>query len=223
MYKYAFVPYLIIAIGIGLGLARIRPAMITWVACALGVLCGLIIAFIILRNGNTHHWVFAAIAVAPFAVAVPMVIKDLSYPRINDVTTDVESPPVFRAALNAPANVGRDMAFPKHNGPIVRESYANLQPLILNEPPDQVFQRMDNLANKQPSWVMTHRDDLNRVLEGEATTVFLGFTDDFVIRVSDNNGKARVDMRSKSREGLVDAGKNAKRIQVFFERLAETQ
>ena len=38
-----------------------------------------------------------------------------------------------------------------------------------------------------------------------------------VIRVSDHDDKSRVDMRSKSRDGLlVDAGSNAKRIQAFL-------
>jgi uncharacterized protein (DUF1499 family) len=52
------------------------------------------------------------------------------------------------------------------------------------------------------------------------STAFFRFVDDFVIRVSDQDGQARVDMRSKSREGLVDAGANANRIRAFLADLA---
>ena len=45
----------------------------------------------------------------------------------------------------------------------------------------------------------------------------------YIIQVSDYEGKARIDMRSKSRDGLVDAGANAKRIQTFFEQLDDTK
>jgi len=47
----------------------------------------------------------------------------------------------------------------------------------------------------------------------------LGFIDDVVIRISRESDKTRVDMRSKSREGLVDGGCNAKRVQEFLKRL----
>ena len=57
-------------------------------------------------------------------------------------------------------------------------------------------------------------------VEGEASSFFYRFVDDFIIRVSEQDGEARVDMRSKSRDGLIDAGANAKRIQTFFAELA---
>jgi hypothetical protein len=47
--------------------------------------------------------------------------------------------------------------------------------------------------------------------------------DDFVIHVSDQEGKSRIDMRSKSPDGLVDAGANAKRIQAFLEQLENSK
>ena len=219
----AFAPYLLIIVGLVLGFAKVRPAMLSWGACATGVICGLVVAVAIFATDRWELWIYAIIAAVPIAIAVPMVIKDLSYPRINDVTTNVENPPAFIAALKASPNMGRDLDFPEKNGPIIRESYPNLRPLILEERPEQVFQSAERLAKTQSGWTITRRDADKGILEGEAATSFLSFVDDFLIQVSSENGKTRVDMRSKSREGLVDAGKNAKRIEGFFKGLAEYQ
>ena len=197
--------------------------MVGWAMCALGALIGLgvsvFIFFAHIRLGELHFWVYAFLTAVPIIVALPMVINDLRYPRINDVTTDVENPPVFVAALNALPNIDRNMAFPEHFGPIVIEGYPTVQPLIMDEAPEEIFQRIKNLLEVQSGWVITHSDAVKGTLEGEVTTSVFRFADDFVIRVSKQDGKARIDMRSKSRDGLVDAGANAKRIQTFLTRL----
>jgi uncharacterized protein (DUF1499 family) len=123
-------------------------------------------------------------------------------------------------ALEAPANTGRDMAYPEHFGPIVREAYPDVRPLVLDESPERVDQRVEKLVETQSGWEIKNRDPVKRTVEGEVSSRFFRFVDDFIIRVSDQDGKTRVDMRSKSREGLVDAGANAKRIRTFLTELA---
>lgn len=224
MQLLAVIPFFLIFVGIGLSNTGMLPAMVGWGLCAFGILFGLgaaiTIFFVSIRKRHTHFWMYAIIAVVPFAITVPMVITDLSYPRINDITTNTENPPSFVAALQAPDNIGRDMAYPDHFRPVVREAYPDIQPLTLNKSPEQAFQRIEKLVKVQPGWVITHRDNKKRILEGEVTTSFFRFIDDFVIQVSDQDGKSRVDMRSKSRDGLVDAGVNAKRIRAFLSQLA---
>ncbi len=221
MQYLTLVPFLLIVAGIALSHVGVLRAMVGWILAALGVLFGLGVAITQLFAGQS--WVFAIAAALPAAVAIPMAINDLRYPRINDVTTNVETPPAFVAALNARPNQGRDMSYAEHSGPIVREAYPNVRPLILDERREQVFQRVEALASTQPGWVITHRDVGAGILEGEATTTFFRFVDDVVIYVSDHDGRARIDMRSKSRDGLVDAGANARRIQTFLERLEDPQ
>lgn len=152
-----------------------------------------------------------------------MVIKDLGYPRINDVTTNVENPPVFVAALNAARKSGRDMSFPEKNASIVRKQYPRVQPLVLDASLRQSYERVERLIDRQPNWTITHSDPEEGVLESEVRTSVFQFIDDVVINVSEQDGKARIDMRSKSRDGLVDAGANAKRIQAFLEKLHDQQ
>jgi uncharacterized protein (DUF1499 family) len=210
--------------GIGLTSAGALPAMYGWVLMALGALFGLAISLTIffarVRKGQSNFRVFAIIAALPLALAAPIVVHDLSYPPINDVATDVENPLPFSAALKAPANAGRDLAYPERFGPIVREAYPDVRPLLLDESSEQVFRRVAELAEIQAGWEIKTSDAEKLIVEGEATSSFFRFIDDFVIRVSDQDGQTRVDMRSKSRDGLVDAGANAKRIRNFLAELA---
>jgi uncharacterized protein (DUF1499 family) len=217
------VPLLLMFAGIGLTSVGVLPAMYGWGLFALGALFGLAISLYIffarVRKGQPHFRVFAIIAVLPVAIGAPIVVHDLSYPPINDVTTDVENPLAFVAALEAPANAGRDMAYPERFGPIARDAYPDVRPLLLDESAEQVFRRVAELAEIQSGWEIKHSDAEKLIVEGEVTTSFFRFIDDFAIRVSDQGGKSRVDMRSKSRDGLVDAGANAKRIRSFLAQL----
>ena len=58
-------------------------------------------------------------------------------------------------------------------------------------------------------------------IEATASTPFFGFRDDVVIRVTEQAGTVRVDMRSASRVGLSDLGVNAGRIRDFMEMIAQ--
>jgi uncharacterized protein (DUF1499 family) len=49
----------------------------------------------------------------------------------------------------------------------------------------------------------------------------MGFTDDFVIRVTADGAGSRVDMRSESRQGVSDFGVNAKRIRAYLSALKQ--
>ncbi|MEC7162978.1 MAG: DUF1499 domain-containing protein, partial [Pseudomonadota bacterium] len=65
-------------------------------------------------------------------------------------------------------------------------------------------------------WVV-HAENANLgYIEATASTPFFGFRDDVIIRVTEDTGGARVDMRSASRVGLSDLGVNAGRIRDFM-------
>ena len=56
-------------------------------------------------------------------------------------------------------------------------------------------------------------------IEATATTPFVGFKDDVVIRVQPTPTGSRIDVRSKSRVGRGDMGVNAQRIRDYRARL----
>lgn len=217
----AATPYPILLLGICLGTIGVRPALLAWATVMLGAFSGLGAAVVMVVAGQPHPWGFAMVAALPFVIVALTTIKDLTYPLINDVSTDVDALPRFETAHHAAANAGRNMAFPDHFAPIVRASYPQLCPLILREPKREVLDRVASLMAEMPNWTATFRDDNRGIVEGEVRTPFLGFVDDAVVRVAEDGGRTRVDMRSKSREGLVDGGANARRILDFLARLAD--
>lgn len=221
MFLIAATPYLIILLGLCLGAIGLRPALLAWATVMLGALSGFGAAVVIVVTGPPQPWGFASVAALPFVSVALMTLRDLAYPLINDVSTDVDAPPMFEAALKATANAGRDMAFPDRFAPIVRDKYPELRPLILGEPKRDVLERVTSLMAEMPNWTATFRDDSRGLVEGEVRTPFLGFVDDVVVRVADKGGSTRVDMRSKSREGLIDGGANGKRVQDFLAKLAD--
>lgn len=72
----------------------------------------------------------------------------------------------------------------------------------------------------QPRWDLIHADEVSGLIRAEATTRWLGFTDDVRLRVTlDDFALTRVDMRSSSRVGRGDFGLNRRRIARFFNEL----
>jgi len=58
-------------------------------------------------------------------------------------------------------------------------------------------------------------------IEATDTTIWFGFKDDIVIRISSADGGSRIDVRSVSRLGKSDLGKNAARIRAYLRRLQQ--
>ena len=225
MKMHSFIPLIFLCAGIGLSTAEIIPAMAGFGLFAFGTIIGLAMALLtyfgLLPGDHTYPKAFYILTLLPLLFAVPILIHDLSHPLINDVSTDSKNPPEFVAARNVPSNVKRDMTYPEKNKAIVRNRYIEIRPLVVEQFPEETFKRAYELAGSQSGWEITHSDSEQGVIEGEVTTFFFHFVDDFIIRISTVDGHTRVDMRSKSRDGLIDAGADAQRIETFLKELAQ--
>jgi uncharacterized protein (DUF1499 family) len=150
--------------------------------------------------------------------------KGAGTPRINDFTTDLADPPAYVAAATLPQNAGRDLSYPKDFAAIQRECCADLQPATLSVPPAAAYARVVKAAQAMPAWKVTRDDAEATTLEAVATSALFRFQDDVVIRVRPaSDGGARVDMRSKSRDGKGDIGANTKRIHDFMGQIEATK
>ena len=69
-------------------------------------------------------------------------------------------------------------------------------------------------------WQIVADDDATGMIEAIDTTLLLRFKDDVVIRVVGTAEGSRVDVRSRSRVGRSDLGKNAARIREFIRRFS---
>lgn len=139
---------------------------------------------------------------------------------INDITTDLEDPPRFESVLaTRPARANSV----EHGGPVVaarqREAYPFVQPILTPLSPDEAFGRSLRIA-EQMGWEIVARDSRKRVFEAVDTTRILRFKDDVAVRVRPAPEGSRVDLRSLSRIGRGDLGRNAARIAEFTERFA---
>jgi uncharacterized protein (DUF1499 family) len=189
----------------------------------LGVLALLLgVVALLLGPAGTRGATAVGMAIPAVVVgAVVLMSGARNVPRINDITTDTETPPQFVRAGTLPENSGRDLAYPGITfAEQQKAGYPDLGPLTLAMPPDQAFKQVAATARSMPTWVITREDAEARALEGYDTSRLFHFRDDFVIEVrATSNGQSAVQMRSKSRDGKGDVGANAARIKAFFQRL----
>jgi len=214
----------VVALGPLLANLHVLRPMQGFLLFGLGALVGLvgIVAGIVrfLRGGAKPGSVAIGLGLlAMLIVLMPAFLRG-RVARINDVSTDLEDPP----ALTRAEGNGRSLEYPVDFVPIARESYKDLKPLTLTEPPEAVFQRVETLARRQSDWTVTACDAKTLVCEGYAESRMFRFRDDFAIRVRpDEGGGSVVDMRSRSRDGKGDFGVNAARIHAFLAQLAGKQ
>lgn len=65
-------------------------------------------------------------------------------------------------------------------------------------------------------WELVDSSETEGRIEATATTTWFGFKDDVVIRIRATADGSELDIRSKSRVGRSDVGKNAERIREFM-------
>jgi len=136
-------------------------------------------------------------------------------PPIQDIATDPDEPVEFWMAPTSRAWPGQK------NADLQRAAYPGIRPLILNRPPDQVFQDAVALV-KERGWRLWEPDAEEGRIEASISTFWFGFEDDVAIRVKKADGGTRIDMRSTSRfGGGGDGGTNARRIREFLDDLKQ--
>lgn len=169
------------------------------------------------RNGA--HALLAAIGLAigaaSFALPWALVHQARRVPPIHDITTDTVHPPTFdailplrRSAPNAAAYGGAEVARAQHS------AYPDIEPLQYPVGPGRVFAAARDVAEAMGWCVVAAAQEAGRI-EATATTFWFGFKDDVVIRIRGVGQGTRVDIRSVSRVGVSDLGKNAERIRQF--------
>lgn len=168
-------------------------------------------------------WALLGVIVGSFLIGLGLHWKHIaeSVPRIHDITTDTESPPEFVAILrlirsdeNSPVYGGVDVAAQQ------LKAYPDIVPLVLPVPPHQAFERALAVARRL-GWQIIDTDKGGGRIEAVDTTFWFGFKDDIVIRLRQENSGSRIDVRSASRIGVSDLGKNAERIRKFLSAMKE--
>ena len=156
-----------------------------------------------------------------------------SIPPIHDVSTDTEHAPEFVALRDHRPGATNP---PDYDGPkpvkfdgrtyatatLQKLYYADIKPYPqLGTTAAKLFHRAVAAASAM-GWkiVAVVPDPTGGRIEATDTTWLFGLTDDIVIRVKPAGIGARVDVRSKSRVGANDFGRNAARIHAYLKKLA---
>lgn len=191
-----------------------------------GAVAGLVLGMTAFANIWREGYIGAGRAtvgalVSALILAVPLwsLPSLLTLPRLNDVSTDVENPPAFQriaAVRRGPANAPD---YPVTLASLQTSAYPDIQPVTLARPNEEVFSAVREVA-KNLDWRIVSdvppQDGKAGVIEAVHRDFFFGFTDDVVIRVSAADDATRVDVRSASRYGQHDLGRNASRIREFY-------
>ena len=137
-------------------------------------------------------------------------------PRIHDVTTDTADPPVFTRAQEVRGPGANTLDIKPDSIAQQQAAYPDLQTLRSSLTPGDAFDRALSVAG-QLDWEVYHQDRDAGIIEAVATTRFMAFKDDVVIRIKADSRGTLLDLRSVSRVGQGDVGANAKRIRAFLE------
>ena len=156
-----------------------------------------------------------------FGVPFALLQSSKASPPIHDITTDTENPPRFVAIIalrqGSPNSV-------EYQGEAVagrqRMAYPDIRPVTLAEPPDAAFKRALTAA-RDIGWQIVAAVPAQGRIEATDTTLWFGFKDDIVVRVTPTAAGSRLDVRSVSRLGEGDLGKNAARIRAYARRLQQ--
>ena len=143
-----------------------------------------------------------------------------SLPRINDITTDVVAPPRFISLAKARAPGANSINYPGEGFATDQlKAYPDIRTFQVDRSAEEAYElvlaalRSKTMKFKpvseeppkgrvgQPGWI-----------EVVDRTLVLGFTDDVIIRVDGDATSARIDVRSASRYGTHDLGRNAQRV-----------
>ncbi len=154
-------------------------------------------------------------------IALPLVViivnfeySARAYPPINDISTDMEDAPNFWEVPNPVVYPGSQVA------KLQRKNYPDLKPLELDLDIDQAFKLASTVA-RDMGWdiVSENADELQ--IEAISKSFLFGFEDYVAVRLQENNGHTRIDVRSHSRLGRIDRGVNAKRIRHYLHALEQ--
>ena len=199
------------------------------VGTGLAMLAGLIALIQIWHRGH------GGAGKAAFGILLPLLLLAwpltfvpafMNLPRINDVTTDVATPPHFITLVKMRTGEANPAIYPGDRfAQEQQKAYPDLRTYVLDRGVEEAFELVEEVVRKL-KWKVaaseppTVKPPKGGLLEATDLTPVVGFPDDVIVRVEGNATRSRIDVRSASRYGHADLGQNAMRVRRF---LAELQ
>lgn len=171
-------------------------------------------------KGGGYAMAGAAISLLVLAGPLLYVPAILAKPKINDVVTDITSPPAFEVLASQRPDDANPLVYPGQRfATQQRRAYPKIRTMVLerssSESFDLVHEAIERLGWDIVSSARPEEGGTGRI-EAVAKTLIMGFADDVVVRVAPGQGESEIDVRSASRYGQHDFGTNARRIASLF-------
>lgn len=195
---------------------------------ALALSTALIAVVKIWITGRSGAWSAAGgIVFAGALLAIPLAAYPTfrALPRINDLTTDTQTPPRFIELAKARGSDANKAVYPGSAFAQAQiDAYPDVRPLVINRSAEEVYDLvLETMRGRRGlGWKVaaeeppTMRPAKAGWIEATERTLVFGFTDDIVVRVTGDDRQSRIDIRSASRYGRHDFGANAARIRKFL-------
>ena len=181
----------------------------------------LVLQIIFKRKTVTLGSTIMALLLSTIAIAIPlsMLNKGKSVPPIHDISTDLVNPPEFVVIAPLRADAPNPVEYAGVEAATQqRAAYPELQTLNYPQSKSELVEATKQAIDNS-GWQLVNIDANQGIVEATDRTMWFGFKDDVIVRITDNGSKRLVDIRSKSRVGGSDLGKNAERIHGFIEEL----
>lgn len=187
------------------------------------VALGLVVAaFVVIwrtgARGKLSSGLALAVSVAIVALPLSQVPFYLQFPELNDVSTDINVPPRFIEIAKLRGPGANPVEFSKERAErLQRPAYPDIRSVTVNRSSEEAFELAVDALRRQGIEVVSEKspDALNGLpgwVEGKDRTLLIGFYDDVVVRIAGDRRRARIDIRSASRFGRHDFGRNAERV-----------
>jgi uncharacterized protein (DUF1499 family) len=163
----------------------------------------------------------AAVFLSALVLAAPLwsLPALLRLPRIYEITTDTASPPAFDRVAKIRQGAANPVHYESTFGALQTAAYPDIKPLLAQKPPADLYATVRETV-KALNWKIIDEQSPEGARSGhiEAVdrTLIFGFTDDISIRITGSSKAAKIDIRSSSRFGQHDLGRNAQRIRRFL-------
>ncbi len=138
-------------------------------------------------------------------------------PAINDVSTDANSPPKFVELVKLRGAGANTSTYPVTFAKLQAEAYPDLKPMFIDRPVEETFEIAREAVFRQKMNIVREQAPENKpgkpgVIEAVDRTPIFGLYDDISVRVDGDSTRSRIDLRSASRFGRHDLGRNAERM-----------
>lgn len=170
------------------------------------------------RNQKAKHRALLVILilVIPMATLFYHGLKGSQVPAIHDITTDTVNPPQFSEIVTLRDEHANSLVVDPEVIKLQQQHYPDITSFVLAEPKAAVLEKVKAVV-AQMGWQLIAVDTEAGRVEATDTSFWFGFVDDVVVRVTPAaKAGVVVDVRSVSRVGKSDLGKNAERIKTFL-------